>query len=335
MTENQSSSRGYLIPLLALALLCMIGFNIYLLYNKNQQTQVIEKQGETITYQDSLATQLEQQYNQALQELESQRTQNAELNGMIDQQKAELTKSKNDIAKLLNGDRSALAKAESKIKSIQAQLNGYLTEIAELKRQNQTLGENNTRLTEEVSIRTQEVTAQRDSNRQLASLVEEERKTSAQIKQEKAEIEEKAKELAKKVDVGSVLRVSNVVATPMRDKRNGDEDDVSRARRTDKIKVCFKVVENDVTKQGENYFIARIINPRGETLFLESMGSGTFKDEKGTEVRFTTFKTFEYNNDDPEICMYWKQDQAFDKGDYKVEVYNKGYKVGETTLKLK
>jgi fibronectin type 3 domain-containing protein len=80
----------------------------------------------------------------------------------------------------------------------------------------------------------------------------------------------------------------------------------------------------------------RIVNPRGETLAVEDLGSGTTTNEKtGEQVRFTQTAETQYNNDEQQLCLSWKPNTNFESGKYAVEVFNKGFLVGTSSFELK
>ena len=78
--NENDNKKGLLVPILGIALLGMVGFNIYLMYNKNEQTQTIEKQVVALTKSDSLKSELQRQYDESVKELDAQKTSNADLN---------------------------------------------------------------------------------------------------------------------------------------------------------------------------------------------------------------------------------------------------------------
>lgn len=109
---------------------------------------------------------------------------------------------------------------------------------------------------------------------------------------------------------------------------NGDQ--------VNQIQVCFKTTENEVTEKGVEIFYIRIINPIGEILAIESLGSGIFINKyKDEEMRFTMSKEISYDNQINEVCAFWFPGQDFIKGTYNVEIYNKGHLSGTNGFKLR
>jgi hypothetical protein len=67
------------------------------------------------------------------------------------------------------------------------------------------------------------------------------------------------------------------------------------------------------------------------------MGSGMITNKKtGEEIRFTQIEELDYSNGEAQSCMVWAPTTpSFQKGNYTIEVYNKGYLAGTGTMNLK
>jgi myosin heavy subunit len=321
--ENENkSNRGLLAAILGIALLGTTALNVYLLYNKSQQTQTIAQQTEKIAVSDSLNRELTRQVEEATKELDAQKTSNADLNAAIDKQKAELAAKGREISAMIKkggNDRSAIAAAEAKMQEMQATISGYMAEID--------------RLNGDIGILKTNVTTLTEAKTSLEKVVADKDGAIKAGDEERAKMQEEATELKRKVELGAILKVNNLKVTPMWTKR-GKDDWVTKAGNCEKIKVEFNVIENKVTKPGANSFTCKITNPRGETLFMESAGSGTMKDAAGADMRFTMFKAFDYQNDAMPIVMEWR-DKKFEKGEYQVEVFNGNQSVGKMPMLLK
>lgn len=321
--EEEKNKRGLLPIILGVALLATVALNVYLLWDKSQKVETIHALTVEGVKSDSLNKALDLQYQEAVKELEGQKTSNSELTAKIEAQKADLERQRNEIARMIKnsgGNKSALAAAETRLAEMKTQNDGFLAEITQLKEQN-------TKLTADVGSLT-------SKTEELSKTIVDRESTIKTKDDEAVKLQEEKKALSEKVEIGSVLKVNNAKATPMRSKKSGKDEDVSIAKNCEKVKIEFDVIENQVTKPGENFFLCKITNPRGETLFLQESGSGQFKDKNGADVRFTMFKAFNYSNDAPHITMEWK-DKKFEPGNYNVEIFNKGYNVGKTAFTLK
>ena len=321
-------SKQKLTAIAAVVIVALLALNAFLYYNYNKQksenTELAAQNAET----EKLKVELEKQYYDALSELESMRGKEENLNALIDKQKEELETKKNKIAGLLRS-KSDLKKAKAEIQEMRVQLEGYVTEINTLKEENAMLAEANTKLTEDKMMLEEEVTKERTMNEELTT-------AKAALVSEKEGLETEKAALTKKVTYASVVNVKDVTASGWKQKKNGKSKKRRSAKNVDFLKVCFTAEANDVTETGLEQFFVRIINPIGETLAIEDLGSGVTTNTKtGEELRYTKVKELEYNNDEMVACFMWAPNTPFSKGEYEVEVYNKGYLAGKGTFKLK
>ncbi len=212
---------------------------------------------------------------------------------------------------------------------MRTQLDEYLVEINTLKEENAQLASANTQLTADKEMLTSDLESQRTMNDELVT-------AKAALVSEKETLESEKASLSKKVTYASVVKVTNVSATGYKAKSGGKEKKKKYAKNVDYLKVCFNTTQNDVAEAGLEQFFVRVINPIGETLAMEDLGSGiTTNTKTGEEIRYTKIKELEYNNDEMVSCFLWEPNSSFTKGTYEIEVYNKGYLAGTGSVTLK
>ena len=91
-----------------------------------------------------------------------------------------------------------------------------------------------------------------------------------------------------------------------------------------------------MVQPGLEEFYVRIVNPRGETLAIENLGSGSISlVATGEDIRYTQSAETEYQNDEQDLCLRWNPDIPFQTGRYEVEIYNKGFLAGTSSFELK
>jgi regulator of replication initiation timing len=319
---NQNKPNQNFIAIAAVIGVLLLGIIGYLAYQNMQKSRQLETTMTDLDETQKLKAELETQYNQALTDLESQKTTNQELNAVIDQQKAELEQQKNKIAGLLQS-KGSLDKARVEINNLKSQASQYLAQIEKLKSENEALAGENANLSTEKERLAADLQSKAAENEELST-------TKATLVSEK-------EKLSAKVNIASVIKMKSVSAVGQKVKGSGKVKDENSAKSVDQIKVCFTTVENEVAKAGAEKFFVRIINPLGETLAIEDMGSGMLTNKKtGEEVRFTKMEEIDYANNEAQSCVVWAPNNAsFVKGDYTIEVYNKGFLAGTTKLKLK
>jgi len=279
-----------------------------------------------------LKLELEKQYYEALSELESMKTGNEELNALIDQQKQELQEKKNKISRLIGQGKKSkneLAEVQEMMSSLRSQLDGYVAEVTQLKQENELLEQENVKLAQDKKVLETDLSSQKTMNTELVS-------AKAALVSEKESLEKDKAKLNEKVTQASVVKVMDVTATSWKVKKSGKPAKTRSAAKTDRVKVCFTTTKNEVTIPGVEKFYVRLINPIGETLAVENLGSGIMTSgASNQEVRYTQIKELDYSNDAMVGCFLWEPNTAFSDGKYTVEVYNKGYLAGTGSLLLK
>lgn len=313
MAENNSKQR--IIAIAAVIIVALLAGNAYLLFNKMNQDTTITARASEIEEQEKLKAELEKQYYESLSELEEMKTNNEDLNKMIEEQQAELKDQKDRVSRLLR-DSKNLKSARNEMANMQAQLDGYIAQVNELKEQNAQLADANNQLAGE-----------RDQlQTDITTLSEEYQTTKATLVSEKEELTSKNANLSKTVVRASVINVQGVNVQGLKLKNSGKAKETDRAEKVQQLKVCFNTTENAVAKPGKEQFYVRIINPTGETLAIEEMGSGIMSGSDNKEqIRYTKVKEYDYSNDETQLCFLWEPKVAFEPGTYNVEVYNKGY----------
>ena len=300
----------------------LLGVIGWLAYSNITKANKLEQTVYELQESNNLRSELEVQYNQAISDLESQKTTNEELNAIIDQQKEELEAQKRKIAGLLSA-KGKLKKARIEIENLKAQVGGYLAQIEELKAANEMLATENQNLNEEKN--------------KLAADLDSKTAENEMLNEVKTKLVSEKEDLSKKVSIASVIKMKNVKVEGMKIKNSGKAVVTNRSKQVDKVKVCFTTLDNDVVNPGTERFFIRLINPRGETLAIEDMGSGTLTNKAtGEEIRYTQLEEVDYSNEETNSCLYWQPTNlSFIPGTYTVEIYNKGYLAGMGSFSLK
>lgn len=137
--------------------------------------------------------------------------------------------------------------------------------------------------------------------------------------------------LAKTVEKASKLTVMNLRTQAIKEKSSGREVVTERARRADKLKVCFAIAQNEVAKSGEKLYYVQIIDSKNNVLGekrTENFGS------KSLTYSFTT--TVTYENKSVDVCENLEGNGVdFEKGTYYVNIFDKGELVSKTSFTLK
>lgn len=323
--NNEDNNQKRLTTIMGVAIAALLGLCVFLLVSKYNTSKQLDTTTMELTQQKEAMNELETKYNDAVTQLEQQKGINAELDAKINEQLQQLETSKNEIAGLIQKNKEY----RGAMSSFERQKNQYLTEIDNLKKQVGELTESNTQL----SSQNQELST---SLNQTQSQLQEESTAKAALISEKTQLETERAQLSKKVDIASAIRVKNVTVKAVDVRSSGKEKTKSRASKVDKLNICFTTEPNEVVPSGEETFYIRVVDPTGAPLAIESLGSGVAQDKRNEiEYRYTTVATCNYDNGETNVCGAWQPGQNFVKGKYTVEIYNKGYLVGNGAFNLK
>ncbi len=334
MSTNYSNGSGdnrakKLLPWAIAAIVALVGTNIATFVGLNSKKSDLTTTQVELKKEEDLNAQLDQQYKDAIAQLEEMKGKNTELNSLIDQQKAELTAQKDKISGLINVKKD-LVSARSELSMMKGTVQKYVDQIALLEQDKKNLSENVATLTTEKTKLQEDFTKERADKEQVLTA-----KTA--IEQEKAKIEEEKAVLAKKTEIGSVVRITNISTTGYSVSEKGKLKEKTQAKNIDRIKWCFDALENRVIYAGSETFYVRVIDPTGVAIASTSGGGGVLKLNDGREVQYTTTSKADFKNDMQNVCLNWdsKGNATLVKGKYLIEVYNKGYLAGKSDFELK
>ncbi|HKZ67271.1 MAG TPA: hypothetical protein VJ111_12985 [Chitinophagaceae bacterium] len=300
------SNKNLLIGILAAGLLGTWG---YLLYDKNKSgevMQVAQTQSENyMTQRDSLKL----LYDDAEMRLDSITGANNNLQGDKSTLQKQIDANKSEIRRILN-DRNATAADLKRARTMIADLNNQIVsleaEVSRLTGENQELTANNTQLTTEKQVLEQNLT------------------TSTTEKEA----------LAQTVDVGSTFSASNIQITPVNEKKSGKEKTTTSAKKVDKLVVSFDV-ENRIARSGPAEMYIMVTAPDGTVIADPALGSATLTTRTDGDKPFTAKVPVEYEQGTRKELSFPLRQEDFQRGDYKIEIYHNGFKIGEGVRTLK
>lgn len=140
-------------------------------------------------------------------------------------------------------------------------------------------------------------------------------------------------QLADAVEKGSALNLSSFTVDAVRERSNGKLVSTSRAKSTDKFKICFTVADNIIAEAGDRQFLVEVLDPQGNVL-----GGGMSKSsEDGASVSYSKETDFYYENNNLDVCDFINKPSGdFQKGNYMVNVYDDKLKLlGTSKFTLK
>ena len=325
MSPKSNNSKSLLGIVLILVLLALNAYQW--MANSKLKSELNEKKTAFLEL-EKLNTELNQDYEDALTDLEDMRSDNSELNALIDAQKAELKEQKNRISGLIWTERE-LGKARKELKSFQDLADQYVEEINTLKTENAELSESNKALIAKNTSLTQDLETSRYQISELDS-----QKTI--LLSTANQLSETNQQLSGKVDMAEAIKINYIEVLGFDVKDNGKLAEKGRAKKVEMLRTCFTTETNLVTEAGPKEFYIKYTAPSGEVLYVEELGSGRLKDKlNNKDVMYTASGTVDYKNNEMTACLDWRPNFPLGKGLYKVDIYNNGFNVGNGEFKLK
>jgi chemotaxis protein histidine kinase CheA len=156
------------------------------------------------------------------------------------------------------------------------------------------------------------------------------RTTLAQTTQQNQVLELKNREISEQLEKASLLTISNLEGSALRERRRGDEVTAS-AKRTNKVRICFDINQNLVAQPGNRDYFIRLVNPANQVLSLSPDNTIPYE---GENIQYSIKRTINYQNNAQQVCVVWNQNEKFTKGYYNIVVFEDGREVGYKLLAL-
>jgi hypothetical protein len=305
---KNNNNRNVLTGILIVALLATWG---YIIYDKNKTKQ--EKQDLTmqIVNSDSSKNELQNELNDAARRLDDLKTSNVKADSLLKTKDKDIEALKSRVQTILN-DKHATAAQLAEAKRLIAELKGnievYTAQIDSLKTANVQLTQQKQQVTEERDVA--------NKNYDSANHV--------------------IKEKENVIDIGSTLHASNFSIVGLKEKSGGKEKETTTAKRVDKLRISFDIDENRITQTGPKDIYVCITSPDGNPVAVDALGSGKFVIRDGSEIPFTKKVQINYVQGQKQpVTVEWSQNSNFQTGNYKIEIYNNGFKIGEGVRSFK
>jgi len=145
-------------------------------------------------------------------------------------------------------------------------------------------------------------------------------------------VSQKASELSKVIDEGSILSLKSLTAQGMKEKSGGRYVDKERSGAVDKIKVCYTVGVNRIAPIGNRTFYVQVLSPNGITL-----GDNDTATVGEKTVNYSAVKKFLYERNPVDVCEYISSiTKKYEPGTYQVFVFDDQLReIGKTELNLR
>jgi hypothetical protein len=298
--SNESSGNVNKI-LIGVLIVALIGSWIYFINSKPEPVITPEAKLATV---DSSKNILNAQFIAATVQIDSLTLQNNQLSSVLLEKTNEIKKLKSNIANILkkqNTTNKELAEAKNMIAELNTKLASLVDDLGKEQLKNKVLTAKNEDLTNQNTT----------LNTNLISTT---------------------KEKDRLQDIGSTLHASTFNIESLRVREDGSERKTTNAKRANTIRVSFQLDKNKITPTGPQDIYVCLTNPEGKPI-----GEGnSFKTREDGQRTFATKLTVKYvQNETSFINFDIKENIKLIVGEYKVEVYNNGFKIGESKITLR
>ncbi len=132
------------------------------------------------------------------------------------------------------------------------------------------------------------------------------------------------------IQSASELSVAALKGSAVIVKSSGKQISTTKARRTDKVKICFSVAENRIAEKGDKSLFVQVLDANNNVL---GENATIAFDDKTLNYSFKT--DFNYSNKALDICEFLDAPKkGFDKGNYFVNVFRSSSLIANTSFVL-
>ena len=297
--EKQKRDKLFLYLFFLMTIIC--GVLAWMLWQQKTETQTVVTENVKITSESEVVKKDLQQLQTDYAMLE---TNDSFLKAEIDEKKA-LIEGLQREAEKHKDDAVIIAKLKKETKTLRDIMQHFVVEIDSLNTMNKKLVAQNDSVTTELGS---------------------ERKKSSSLQSEKDKL----------YQIGSIIKATGLTVTALNAKSSTKANETSKAKRTNKIKIAFKLGENAIAQKGPRTIYVRIVMPDGKEWTESADADHTFTFGNNSKGYYAMKKSIEYANEaiDVEMFVRKKDIQVLLPGKYIVEVCVESAPVGQATLEL-
>ena len=298
-TPTKSSNKAAIVIALLSIIVIIQSIKIYLDYNRD-----VEKTVQIANTEENLATTM-QRLNEIRTELDQKIVDIEKLGGDI----TDLQKAKAEVDAQL---KRSTARSAKEIQQLKERVEGY-TELLKIKDEEleKLKSVNKELFTENRSLKTQKNVLNDSINR----------------------LEKNKVELTNKVAIASQLKAENVLVMSVNSKGK-ERESPFKNRQLEKLKVEFAIADNKVTPIEGKKILIRVIDENGQVIFDVAKGSGTFI-LNGKEEFYTASQEILFDNTRQKLTYVYEKGSEYTAGNYTVEIFTDGYKMGSMQFAVK
>jgi predicted RNase H-like nuclease (RuvC/YqgF family) len=310
MSENTSSNSGLLTKiLLPLAVIeaAVIVFLLLQLNDRKKEVQNLTQTVETKTSEVELKAQELENLGAQFERIKAEREQLGLANDSLDVQISALNAKVIELRKTGKLDAAKRKELEQMVSKLREEITKRDQEIADLQAKNDALNS-------DLEVTKSEKAKLGDSLNNVAS---------------------KKQDLEGKLAFASILKAQEFKITILKSNGKEVEDDEYKASKIDRLKVVFSLADNKAAEQNDKDFYLRLVTPNGDAFSDPANGGGTIGLTNGNSVNYTQKQTLKFDNSNQKITFTSLSGIQYSPGQYTVEIYCEGSKIGSGNFKVK
>ncbi len=292
-----NKTTGNILIVLVLIQTLAIAWLVYDRMQSNRENLQLTENLQTVTDErDAVQTELQSMYEQ----YESLKTDNEEINAELEAQQERISDLMAQLKRTKRSNFSKIKELEAEAETLRSIMKDYIRQIDELNTKNkQLMAENKT--------------VKQNYNKEL---------------KEKESIITERDSLTSTVKKAAQLKGYGIMITPL----NKRGKSTTRARKMERIKVCFNIAENVIAKKGRKTIYIRIAGPDNQILLASNSKMFNYQ---GKEIAYSALKKITYKGEITEVCMFWQATREYPPGKYSVDIFADGSKIGSQNFVLK
>lgn len=295
---KQNNEKLYLAIIALLVLIC--GVLSWQLFESKSNYQVIAAAKQDV---ESERNDLKNELNQMLKQYDELKTDNQEISAEMLQQQKQI-KDLLDQVENSKGNAVLVARFRKEVVTLRTVMKSYVVTIDSLNTLNKQL------FSENEQVKT-ELGSEKNKNEALVG---------------------KTKEMEGVIAKASQLKAITVKLSAVRLRSTGTQIETDRASKAEILKACFKIAENATAKAGLKTVYIKIIRPDG-TILSENASESTILESINSS--YSAKRELDYQNKESELCVYTKAKSTLPTGNYTVQIFEAGTKIGSGSLQLK
>jgi hypothetical protein len=304
MTEAATQEKKYK-RIIAILLVIIAILIVWLIVEKSRMHTIFVEKTTTLAHN----TEMQSELDSLMAEHNKIKSSYGELSGQLAEKDSVILANANEIQKLIaiQGD---YRRTKKKLELLRNITQGYLTQLDSLYRANQQLTDENVKFKKDIS---------------------KERQLNSELSKDKQALNEK-------VSLAAMLKAYNVKASTVKLRSGGTkESETDKAKRVDRVNICFTLSENKITTSGSKTIYVRIARP-DNVIVAEGKDDAYSFEYQGQKIQYSMKKEINYDNKSQEICLAWtKKDDKIPAmiGKYNVAIFVDGYEIGQSQFELK